>query len=377
MLVNNVPDLRIQDLHLINFRNHPNLNIESNHKFILLLGKNGIGKTNILEAISLLNSNKGMRNAKNSELIYNFNKSHNEWAIKANLVHKGFKHNLLIGCKFENLDSNGSKIIKYNEERIKSISDVSEILKIIWLDPQIENIFGESQGTKRNFLDRITYTFFINHLKFLQEYEYFIQSRTKILSEVKWDLKLLEYFEMNIAELSLKITTNRKNSLDKINKTLKSISSNYLRPVFTISGEIESKLSYNNHVEVFNYILKTLMNSRLKDARSKRCSIGSHKSNVVIINLEKNIEANFCSTGEQKSMIISLIIGHSYALHNEFDIAPVIILDEIFAHLDDGRCMDFIDELSKTPSQIWISSTNKNLDSLFKENCLKFCLESL
>ena len=358
----------IHKLELINFRNHANLNINSKSKFVLILGENGSGKTNILEAISLLNGTKGFRNAKNSEIIFDFNKLNAQWGIKANYSNCELEFSLLLGCKFKSIDSNGSKIVKVNNELLDKQTNISDIVKIVWLTPQMENLFLESPSVRRKFLDKITYNFFSDHLSYLQKYEYFIQSRAKLLSDINWERKWLEQIEMNIGELSLKIINNRIECLNIINTFLESLSINYLKPKLSTSGEIENKLKAHKSTAVFEYIMKCLEKSRIIDAKSKRCSIGAHKSDINVVDREKNRNANLCSTGEQKSMIISLILGQSYALYDLQKIAPVLILDEIFAHLDEVRKIDLINELQRTPSQIWISSTDENLDKLFKKN---------
>jgi DNA replication and repair protein RecF len=372
-MVHNFPSL-VHQLELINFRNHVNLKIKAESKFVLILGENGSGKTNVLEAVSLLSGTKGFRNAKNSEIIFDFNKLNAEWGIKADYLNCESEFSLLIGCKFKNIDSNGNKIIKINNELLDKQTDISNIIKIIWLTPQMENLFLESPSIRRKFLDRMTYNFFSNHISYIQKYEYFTQSRAKVLNDINWDQKWVEQIEMNIAELSLKIINNRIECLKIINAVLESLSIHYLKPKLSTSGEIEDQLKINKSTTVFEYIIKRLAKNRLIDAKSKRCSIGAHKSDINVLDRDKNRDANLCSTGEQKSMIISLILGQSYALYNLQKIAPILVLDEIFAHLDEKRKVDLIDELEKTPSQIWITSTDKNLDILFKDNYTKFIL---
>ena len=110
------------------------------------------------------------------------------------------------------------------------------------------------------------------------------------------------------------------------------------------------------------------------DSKSKRCGIGSHKSDLLVSDREKCRVATLCSTGEQKSMIISMILGQSYAIYDKSKIAPILLLDEVFAHLDDRRKENLIFELEKTPSQIWISSTNIALNKMIKTTYTKFIL---
>ena len=241
----------ISRLELHNFRNHQNLEIKLDGKFILILGENGSGKTNILEAISLLNASKGIRNSKNSDIITNFNKQNAQWAVKVNYSNQNLDYNLLVGCKFNHTNSNGKKLIRVNDNELTKKTDISNLLKIVWLTPQMENLFLESPGIRRKFLDRMTYNFFSNHAEYLLKYEHFAQSRTKILCDIDWDNKWLEQIEMNIAELSLKIIDNRIECIKIINSFLESLTTSYLKPTITTYGEIEEQLKKENPTKVY------------------------------------------------------------------------------------------------------------------------------
>ncbi|WPX97034.1 DNA replication/repair protein RecF [Candidatus Bandiella euplotis] len=354
----------ISQLVLHNFRNHENLAVNSNGKFVLILGKNGSGKTNVLEAVSILNAGRGMRNSTNSDIITNFDKNLAEWAVIAYYQHLESSKKILFGCNFKHTSSNGKKILKIDEEEIGKKTDILNFLRIVWLTPQMENLFLESPSVRRRFIDRMTFNFFPEHAKQVIEHEYFLQSRNKILSDVGWDEKWLTQIEQRIADLSVKIVDNRQKCLNIINSFLSTFSKTYLRPVFFMKGEVESQLETSNPIKVSDFIMEKLKRNRLNDSRIQKCGIGAHKSEVVVMDKEQNRHANLCSTGEQKSMIIALLLGQSHAIYQHSNIAPILLLDEIFAHLDERRKADLIAELSQTPSQIWISSTDTELDRL-------------
>ena len=365
----------ISRVSLHNFRNHQSLSIDCEAKFSLVLGKNGTGKTNVLEAVSMLNAGKGLRNASNSDIITNFDKNLAEWAVGLSYSNCESKYDILLGCKFKQISSSGQKVIKVNEEELKRKTDVLDFLRVIWLTPQMENLFLESPSVRRRFLDRMTFNFFPEHARQITEYEYFLQSRNKLLNDVDWDANWLNQIEEKIAGLSLDIIKNRLRCLKIIDSFLETLTTSYLKPAFFTKGEIESQLEGNpaQVTQVNEFITSKLRQNRSYDARSQRCSIGAHKSEVIVIDSEKNRQANLCSTGEQKSMIIALLLGQSYAIHSHSKIAPILLLDEIFAHLDGARREDLILELEKTPSQIWISSTDTNLDRLIGNSKKLIC----
>ena len=363
----------VSNLTIHNFRNHKALSIDSNAKFILILGQNGSGKTNILEAISMLSAGRGLRNCKNTDIITDFNKDLAEWAVNVDYFHAGLNHKILLGCKFKNILSSAKKVIKINDEELKRKSDILDIFRVIWFTPQMESLFLESSSIKRKFLDRMTFNFFPEHAKQVAEYEYFLQSRNKILSDTAWNENWLKQVEMKITTLSIQIIENRMNCIKMINSFLSTFKTSYLKPLVFVKGEIESILETDKMSAIDKLIIDKLKQSRGHDARSKRCSIGAHKSEMIVINREKNIIANLCSTGEQKSMIIALLLGQSYAIYSHSKISPILLLDEIFAHLDNTRKEDLILELRRTPSQIWISSTDTTLDKTVG-NCTKLVL---
>ena len=362
----------ISQLTLHNFRNYQSLNIDCDRKFVLILGKNGSGKTNILEAISLFSAGKGMRSCKNTDIITDFDKSLAEWVVSASYFNEGVNYKILLGYKFGNIiSSNGKKVIKINEEELKKKADILNVLRIIWLTPQMENLFLESPSVRRKFLDRIAFNFFPKHAKQITEYEYFLQSRSKILSDIEWDKNWLEQIEIKIAGLSTQIISNRLECIKFINSCLDTFSINYLKPLLSVKGEIEDMLERAAISKVNELVSEKLKQSRACDAKSKRCSMGAHKSELIVIDREKNRYANLCSTGEQKSMIIALLLGQSHAIYGYSKVSPILLLDEIFAHLDSTRKERLISELKKTPSQIWISSTDMNADKMIA-GCKKF-----
>jgi DNA replication and repair protein RecF len=335
------------------------------------LGKNGSGKTNILESISMLSAGKGLRNAKNNEIITNFDTNLSTWGVNINYSNAELSYKLIFGNKFNPLSLKWSGFSKINDDNTKKKSAISNFLRIIWLTPQMENLFLAPPSVRRKFLDRMTFNFFPNHAKQILEHEYFLQSRNKILSDIDWNIRWLEQIEVKITELSIKIIENRLACLQIINESLETLDINYLKPLFFMQGEIEERMKIDDEVQTSEFISARLKQGRVYDARLRRCGIGSHKSELIIVDREKNRTGNLCSTGEQKSMIIALLIGQSYAIYKHSKIAPILLLDEIFAHLDSGRKAELILELQKTPSQIWISSTDMNLYKLISD-CKKF-----
>jgi DNA replication and repair protein RecF len=362
----------IQTLEIENFRNHKSLSLKSDAKFMLLLGDNGKGKTNILESVSLFANGRGMRNAK-SEDILNNNISCHEWVVRLVCENTGDISKLLMAAKLRINQLNMKKILKINDE-VKQQKKVAEILKVIWLTPQMENLFLESQSVQRKFIDRMTYNFLPGHAKLINEYDYYLKSRSKAMLEGSRDANFLACIEGKIAVLSIGIVQNRQACLNKINLCLQKLSLAYLQPKLSLRGFVEDCLQERTTAEAELLLQEKLLANREVDSLAKRCSAGAHKSELEVFEREMGRKARHCSTGEQKSMLISLIIGQSYALYEDTKIAPILLLDEVFSHLDEHRKRQLVEELGRTPSQIWVSSTDKNLGEMINDAKTFFCV---
>ncbi|MFQ3307276.1 MAG: DNA replication and repair protein RecF [Candidatus Midichloriaceae bacterium] len=370
-------DFLISDLKIINFRNHKELKLSSNNKFVLILGKNGIGKTNILEAISLLSASKGIRNAKNSDITNNTGALLKEWGIVANYKQNETNHKISLGCKTKSSSDTMEKILKLDDSNLKPKIDILKILRIIWITPQIENLLIQPQSILRKFVDRMSFNFFPEHAKDIIRYDYFLKSRNKILINENWNANWLKQIESELATLSISIIRNRSKCIELIDDCLEKLKTNYLKPKILLTGEIEDKIKNLDELEVIKYIENRLEKNRNIDKFSQRSSIGSHKTEVNILDKEKNQNAKICSTGEQKSMLLALMIGQSYAIYDHSKIAPIMLFDEIFSHLDNSRKEDLVFELKKIPSQIWITSTDMELGEFMSKNIDNLSVKNL
>ncbi len=363
----NIPDIKdaktfyIKKVSLRNFRNHRNLNLNLKNSSILIYGGNGSGKTNILEAISLLNQGKGLRKA-NIENFLNQEKIHDNttkiWGVNVDFVGPNGKFN--IGTGLKKTGSNRSRIAKINSN-YTPLSALGEILNISWITPQICVLILSSMSEKRRFIDRLTMSIDNLHLNRVYKYDKLFRQRNKILTQPKSDKTWLDTIESQISELSISIIARRLDLIEELeNLYYTQLKNNHLTEHFPsvsiiIDGKIEKLLNEKPAVEVEDYI-----KSELKKSRSdfELSVAGPNNSIIEIFNRIDNKNLDTSSTGEQKLILISIILSHARLLDEKFNMAPILLLDDIIEHLDKKHRKALFLEVSKLNAQSWFTSTD-------------------
>lgn len=364
--ISNIEDLKsfyIEKLTLKNFRNHKNLNLNLKNSSILIYGGNGCGKTNVLEAISLLNQGKGLRKANidnylNYEEISNI--GYKTWGINVDFVGPKGKTNIGTGLKKNPL--NKSRVAKINSDYVP-LSSLGKVLNISWITPQMCILFLTSMAEKRRFVDRLTLSLDNLHLNRVYKYEKLLRQRSKILMQPKTDYKWLDMIESQISELSIAITARRLDLIEDLDKLHKielnnnSLTKHFPSAGIVINGLIEKLLKVQPAVEVEDYLRLELKKSRLDLGSSVS---GPNNSSIEIFNRETKKNLNTLSTGEQKLLLISIILSHARLLYNKFNMAPILLLDDIVEHLDNKHRAALFLEISRHQAQSWFTSTSKD-----------------
>lgn len=352
----------IDKLSLKNFRNHLDLNLNVNNSSLLIYGENGCGKTNILEAISLFSQGKGLRKSNiddylNQDIINK--KNQDIWGINADFVGPNGKINIGTGLK-ENSEVK-SRVVKINSEK-SYLSSLGKILKISWITPQMCILFQMGMGEKRRFIDRLTASLDSLHLSRVYKYEKLLRQRTKILTKFNNDGTWLDTIENQISEYSVAITASRLDMLDALNDLYDDeLNDNCLTDYFPpaeikLVGKIENLLLNKPSSDVEDYIKLNLKKSRFSE---DEFILGPNKSVVEIFNKKNNKNIVSASTGEQKLVLISIILSHARMLNKKFNIAPILLLDDIVEHLDEKYRRALFLEISRHDGQSWFTSTTK------------------
>lgn len=352
----------IKKISLKNFRNHRNLNLNLKNSSILIYGGNGSGKTNILEAISLLNQGKGLRKAYIENFLYqekNYDNANKLWGVNIDFVGPNGKFNIGTGLKISG--TNKSRIAKVNSVHTP-LSSLGEILNISWITPQICVLILSSMSEKRRFIDRLTMSIDSQHLNRVYKYDKLCRQRNKILMNFNNDNTWLDTIETQISELSISIIARRLDLLEELENLYNfELNNNRLTENFpsvgiNINGEIEKLLMEKPAVEVEDYIKSELKKSR---SDSESSVSGPNNSIIKIFNRTNNKNLDTSSTGEQKLILISIILSHARLLNDKFNMAPILLLDDIIEHLDSKHRRALFLEVSRYDAQSWFTSTNK------------------
>ena len=379
----NVKDAKsfyIKKISLKNFRNHRNLNLNLNNTSILIYGGNGCGKTNILEAISLLNQGKGLRKA-NMEYFLNQEKKNDNatktWGINVDFVGPNGKFNIGTGLKKNGY--NKSRIAKVNSNYIP-LSTLGEILNISWITPQLCALILSNMSEKRRFIDRLTMSIDSLHLNRVYKYDKLFRQRNKILMQPNSDKTWLDTIESQISELSISIIARRLDLLEELENLYNiELKNNQLTEHFPsvdiiIKGKIEKLLKEKPSVEVEDYIKSELRKSRSDYELSVS---GPNNSTIEIFNRIDNKNLDTSSTGEQKLILISIILSHARLLNDKFNMAPILLLDDIIEHLDKKHRLALFLEVSRHNAQSWFTSTNKDAFSEYPSFIDKINLQDI
>jgi DNA replication and repair protein RecF len=354
----------ITRLILTNFRSYPSLRLECDARPVVLTGPNGAGKTNILEAVSFLSPGRGLRNAKASEALYYPVKQAgtNGWAVAATLESPEGTTEIGTGIEPTLADSNEKRLLRINREPVKSQAVLTEHLSVLWLTPQMDRIFVEGVTARRKFLDRLVYSFDPHHASRVMRYEHVMRERLRLLKQggihhTAW----LDPLEQKMAETGVAIAAARLQTLETLKQAKDWALGIFPRAELSMQGSCEQDLQHLSALEAEENLKTALSQSRLKDAESGRTHQGPHRSEMIAIYKDKNQPAEYCSTGEQKALLISIIMA-AIRLHAlRCSQVPILLLDEIVAHLDEERRQALFKEIISLKVQVWMTGTDAAL----------------
>lgn len=340
----------LQSINLNEYRNFSSFEAVLSPDINIFIGPNGSGKTNILESISLLCPGKGLKHSKYDEICrhgVNFWKSNFTLESKLGIT------------QIDNYYNGDSKhrLIHYNGSKIAS-TELVNLLNIIWLTPQMEGLFLGPTANRRKFLDRLTYNFYPNHLKHLIKYEYYLQERSKCLAERNWELQTswLDVIEDKIANEATSIHQSREESIKKIQSEISELQTSFPKASLALNNLFEE--APITHLNFHDHYTNLLQNNRKKDSYSGRTSIGVHKADLLVEYQTTSTAAKYCSTGEQKALLISLMLASVNAIIASTKAKPIILLDELFVHLDQTRRQELSDYIMSTKIQTFITTTD-------------------
>ena len=347
----------IRNLKLHNFRCYVDAALaDLDTGLVVLYGPNGAGKTNVLEAVSLLSPGRGLRGAKNIEMQCQSEGA--PWAVSAQAQAEYGPVQLGTG-----LDGQTEKrVVRINGENARGQNALAEHLACVWLTPQMDRLFLDAASHRRRFLDRLIFAFDPGHSGRVSRYENAMRQRSKLLQDEKNEPSWLEGLEAQMAETACAIGAARLDFVSRLQAACRSSETEFF-PLAELkaTGTIEELLENSSALEVEDLFKFQLQQSRQRDAVTGGAATGPHKSDLVVRYAAKDMAADQCSTGEQKALLIGIILAHAKLIAAERGAPPVLLLDEVAAHLDESRRAALYDLLEGLGGQVWLTGTDANL----------------
>jgi DNA replication and repair protein RecF len=372
------PQLRVRRLTLTDFRNYRSLRLETGAGRLVLTGPNGAGKTNLLEAISMLMPGRGLRGASYEELARKGGTG--GWAAAAAIETPGGSANVgtaWIGSPVEDHGS-GSREVIIDGVRQKSAGALADYLRCLWLTPSMDRIFAGAASDRRRFLDRLTHTFDPSHGTRIAAFEKLMRDRHIVLADSRPDPAWLSGLEAKMAEMAIAIAAARHAAVEALRSHVEAARNADAFPWsdIAVEGEIEALLDTMPAVKAEDEYRKILADSRGSDGAVGRTLKGPHRSDFLVVHGPTAMAAAQCSTGEQKALLIGLVLAHARAVREAWGAAPVLLLDEVTAHLDLARREALYAALAELGAQVWMTGTDEALFQALRTNAEFFHIEA-
>jgi len=344
-----VSGLAITALTLSHFRSHKAARLHFDGRPVAIVGANGAGKTNILEAVSLLSPGRGLRRAAADEMARK--PEGLGWKIAAEVRGFGADHQV------ETWAEGGESRIVRIDGKIATQAALGRILRVLWLVPAMDRLWIEAAEGRRRFLDRIALSFAPDHAEAVLAYEKAMRDRNRLLKDQVSDPHWYGALEGQMAAAGAQITANRRAALVRLAAAQQGVETAFPRAELGLTapeGEVEPP-----------DLAQALADSRRRDMAAGRSLVGPHRSDMTAMFTAKAAPADQCSTGEQKALLISLILANARALAADLGLAPILLLDEVAAHLDAARRAALYDEICALGAQALMTGTEAALfDSL-------------
>lgn len=351
----------ISKLRLTDFRNYKVLDLELSGTPVVLFGQNGAGKTNLLEAVSLLSPGRGLRRAKLETLTRQEGETvAPAWGVNAELQSEGDDYRLAIG---QIPEAPGRRIVRIDGKTVSG-TDLARHMTVFWLTPDQDPIFRGPAGDRRKFLDRFTLMHAPDHGSHVSAYEKLRSERNRLLSDGVTDVLWYEALEADMADFATRIAYARSETVTKLTEEIDHRPEGvFPKALISLEGEAEEQIQSGIDPDAVRVGLRAMWaETRGTDIRAGRTLRGVHRSDLLVRHEVKDMPAGNCSTGEQKALLIGLMLAQARA---QADKHPFLLLDEVAAHLDEHRRAALIEELLELGTQVFMTGTDASLFEAF------------
>ncbi|MGH6861236.1 MAG: DNA replication/repair protein RecF, partial [Phyllobacterium sp.] len=326
----------------------------------VLTGENGAGKTNLLEAISFLSPGRGLRRAVYTDVTRN--DAGDGFAIHAALDTAEGMVDIGTGLA-GNAPGDTARRVRINGAPASGADELLDYARILWLVPAMDGLFTGPATDRRRFLDRMVLAIDPAHGKRVLDYEKAMRSRNRLLTEGSANAAWLDAIETPMAELGIAIAAARAELMRLINAMIERLpdDSPFPKADCLLQGELEQRVGIESATDVEETFRRALHDGRLRDRAAGRTLEGPHRSDLLVRHRPKSMPAHLCSTGEQKALLIGLVLAHARLTGELAGMAPILLLDEIAAHLDGGRRAALFDIVEELGGQAFMTGTDSAL----------------
>src|SRR5882724_8992418 len=352
----------LRRLTLTNFRSYHAASLDIGANLVVLTGPNGAGKTNLIEAISFLMPGRGLRRATLEEVTFSEGDgtAGGSWAVSAEV--EGMLGLATLGTGIEPAaaeTTTRTRLCRIDREPVGSAAAFADHLRVIWLVPAMDQLFAGPASERRRFLDRLVLAVDAEHQGRVNALERALRSRNRLLEDPRPDPHWLDAIEHETAELAVAVAAQRAETVHRLQAALANRTDDaFPSAEIALDGWMERLLPDHPAVEIEERYRGILKNNRARDAAAGRTLDGPHLTDLAVIYSPKSIPAADASTGEQKALLIGLVLAHASLLAEMTGFAPVLLLDEVVAHLDPARRAALYDALDRLGAQVWMTGAD-------------------
>jgi DNA replication and repair protein RecF len=373
----------VERLQLTDFRNYAGLSLRVGPSPVVLIGANGSGKTNLLEAVSLLTSGQGLRRVPYPELT---RVGRSSWTVAARLVTPLGPVDIGTGLAADTRtiagsSRDGGRLVRIDGQTRSGPGALGDHIEMIWLTPAMDGLFTGPASDRRRFLDRLISGLDPSYRALLGQFERAMQQRNRLLTDEVRQASRFEGFERTMAESGVAVAAARVLAVAELAAAIVARRDAACAIAFpwaelALAGTLEAALAARPAVDVEDDYLRQLANDRERDRAAGRTLEGPHRSDLIVGHGPNEMPAKVCSTGEQKALLIGLVLAHcDLARQRRQGTAPILLLDEIAAHLDPARRAALFEEIIALGTQTWMSGTDPEAFAALQTRAQFHCVE--